>query len=236
MREILESGATAFGIELNEKQLGMFDAYTALLLEWNQKFNLTRITEPEEIAVKHYLDSLSMLKFVDVPAGSKLIDVGTGAGFPGIPLKIAVPGLKLTLADSVKKRLTFLEEVVQQLGLENVKILHGRAEDLGQVRAFREEYDFSVSRAVAKLRVLSELCMPFCHSRGRFVAYKGPDVDDEVKEASNAIRILGGKIEAVNKFVLPDSDLQRSLVIVGKIEQTPRAYPRQAGTPERTPL
>lgn len=236
MREILESGAQAMGIALSEVQLGAFDAYTALLLEWNQKFNLTRITEPEEIAVKHYLDSLALLKFVQVPQGSKLIDVGTGAGFPGIPLKIAVPGLKLTLVDSVKKRLGFLEEVVKQLGLENVKILHGRAEDLGQVRAFRWEYDFSVSRAVARLNVLAELCMPFCRTGGKFIAYKGPDVDEEVAEALKAIRILGGKLESVQKFTLPHSDSQRSLVIVGKTEQTPRAYPRKAGTPERDPL
>ena len=234
--EILESGAASFGVTLDENQLDAFDRYTALLLEWNQKFNLTRITEPDEIAVKHYLDSLAPLKFVEMPPGSKLIDVGTGAGFPGIPLKIAVPDLKLTLADSVKKRLTFLEEVVAQLGLRDVKILHGRAEDLGQVRAFRWEYDFSVSRAVARLNVLCELCMPFCRTGGKFIAYKGSDVDEEVEEARKAISILGGKLDAVHKFTLPGSDLRRSLVIVGKTEQTPRAYPRKAGTPERQPL
>lgn len=235
-REILESGAASLGVKLDEKQLDAFDRYTALLLEWNAKFNLTRITEPDEIAVKHYLDSLSLLKYVQVPPGAKMMDMGTGAGFPGIPLKIALPGLKLTLADSVKKRLTFLEDVVGQLELPNVKILHGRAEDLGQVRAFRWEYDFSVARAVAKLNVLCELCMPFCRTGGAFIAWKGPDVDDEIAEASRAISVLGGKLEAVHKFVLPQSDLQRSLVIVRKTEQTPRAYPRKAGTPERDPI
>ncbi len=233
---ILESGAAAFGVRLDERQLDAFDRYTELLLEWNQKFNLTRITEPGEIAVKHYLDSLSLLEFAQIPDGSSLIDIGTGAGFPGIPLKIAIPGLKLTLLDSVRKRLAFLEAVVQELGLSDVQIVHGRAEDFGQDRAFRARYDFSVSRAVARLSVLCELCMPFCRVGGRFIAYKGPDVDEEVAEASKAIRVLGGKLESVHKFVLPGSDLQRSLVIVGKTEQTPRAYPRKAGTPEREPL
>ena len=235
-KEILESGAAELGVKLDENQLDAFDRYTALLLEWNRKFNLTRITEPDEIAVKHYVDSLAALKFVRIPPGSKLIDVGTGAGFPGIPLKIAVPGLKLTLLDSVKKRLTFLEAVVQEIALPDVCIVHGRAEDAAQDRAHRATYDFSVSRAVARLNVLCELCMPFCRTGGKFIAYKGSDVDEEVEEARKAISILGGKLDAVHKFTLPESDLQRSLVIVGKTEQTPRAYPRKAGTPERQPL
>ena len=236
MCKTLESGAAEFGIALDDAQINAFERYTELLLEWNQRFNLTRITEPDEIAVKHYLDSLSVLKYVRIRGGSSLIDIGTGAGFPGIPLKIAVPTLRLTLLDSVRKRLTFLEAVVQELGLTDVRIVHGRAEDYGQDRAHRAKYDFAVSRAVARLSVLCELCMPFCRTGGKFIAYKGPEADEEIAEASKAIRVLGGKLEAVHRFTLPGGDLQRSLVIVGKTEQTPKAYPRKAGTPEKEPL
>lgn len=236
MSKTLESGAAEFGIALDDAQINAFERYTELLLEWNQRFNLTRITEPDEIAVKHYLDSLSVLKYVRIRGGSSLIDIGTGAGFPGIPLKIAVPTLRLTLLDSVRKRLTFLEAVVQELGLTDVRIVHGRAEDYGQDRAFRAKYDFAASRAVARLSVLCELCMPFCRTGGKFIAYKGPEADEEIAEASKAIRVLGGKLEAVYRFTLPGGDLQRSLVIVGKTEQTPKAYPRKAGTPEKEPL
>lgn len=235
-RDILAKGASELGIILSEAQLDQFDKFTVLLLEWNEKFNLTRITDPEEIAVKHYLDSLSVFKFVDIPVGSSIIDVGTGAGFPAIPLKIARPDLKITMLDSVRKRLTFLEEAVRELNLNGISILHSRAEDASKDKAHRERYDFSVARAVSKLNVLAELCIPFCRVGGRFAAYKGPDVAEEIEEAGKALRVLGGEIEAVHHFVLPFSDAHRSLIIVVKTKPTYAGFPRKPGVPEREPL
>lgn len=235
-RDILSSGAMQLGVMLSDRQLDMFDVFTTLLLEWNKKFNLTRITEPEEIAVKHYLDSLSLLAAVDMPANSTMIDVGAGAGFPGIPLKIAVPALKITLLDSVRKKLAFLEAVTRELGLGDVELVHGRAEDLGRERSYRERFDFAASRAVAALNVLAELCIPFCRVGGTFAAYKGADIDEELEKAGSAIRILGGELAVVRKFVLPHSDLQRTLVIVRKSRPAPKDYPRKVGVPERNPL
>ena len=235
-REILSSGATDLGIALDDRRLDAFDAFTGLLLEWNAKFNLTRVTEPAEIAVKHHLDSLSLLPLVEVKPGSAVIDVGAGAGFPGIPLKIARPDLKMTMLDSVRKKLAFLEVVVRELGLTDMELVHGRAEDLGRAKAHREQFDLAVSRAVARLNALAELCMPFCRVGGRFVAYKGPDADDEINEAGRAITTLGGELEAVHRFVLPHSDAHRTLVVIRKSRRTPAAYPRKAGVPERSPL
>lgn len=236
VREILLTGAHDLGISLSDHQLDAFERFTNLLLEWNAKFNLTRITDPGEIAVKHYLDSLSMLKFVEIPAGARVIDVGTGAGLPGLPLKIVRPDLEMTLLDSVRKKLAFLQVVVDELELPKLELVHGRAEDVGRMPAYREQYDFSISRAVARLNVLAELCMPFCKMDGFFVAYKGPDVKEEVQEAERAISLLGGRLEAVHEFVLPSSDMCRSLVVVKKMRRTSPKYPRKPGTPERNPL
>ena len=235
-REIVSSGAAELGIALSGRQLDMFDAFTALLLEWNKKFNLTRITEPEEIAVRHYLDSLSLLAVEDVPGGSTMIDVGTGAGFPAIPLKIVLPDLDMTMLDSVRKKLTFLDTVVRELDLSDVELVHGRAESLGREERYRERFDFAVSRAVARLNVLAEYCIPFCRVGGKFVAYKGPDVDEEIQGAAEALRTLGGGLAAVHEFTLPHSDVHRTLVIVKKSRVTPNRYPRKAGVPERNPL
>lgn len=235
-RDILASGASDFGISLDEAQLDAFDTFTALLLEWNARFNLTRITDPCEIAVKHYLDSLSLLAVVDLPSGSNLIDVGTGAGFPSIPLKLVLPDLKITMLDSVRKRLTFLEAVVEKLNLRDMETLHARAEDAGQDPRYRGKYDLAVSRAVAKLNVLAELCLPFCQVGGRFAAYKSADVNEEVQHAEPAIKNLGGEIEGIHQLTLPNSNITRALVIVSKIKSTPKPYPRKAGTPERHPL
>lgn len=235
-RGILASGASELGIHLDENQLDAFDIFTSLLLEWNKKFNLTRITNPEEIAIKHHLDSLALLKFVEIPHSSSLIDVGTGAGFPGIPLKIACPELKLTLLDSVRKKLVFLEVVVEKIMLKDVELVHGRAEDIGRVQSYRERFDFVVSRAVARLNVLAELCLPFCRIGGLFVAYKGAHIEEEVEGAQRAIGILGGEKPIINELVIPHSDVQRTLVIVRKDRSTPAAYPRKAGVPERNPL
>jgi 16S rRNA (guanine527-N7)-methyltransferase len=235
-REILKSGAKELGIYLDELQLDAFDTFTKLLLEWNARFNLTRITDPSEIAVKHFLDSLSLLKFVDVPVGSSVVDIGTGAGLPGVPLKIVRPDLDVTLLDSVRKKLTFVQALVSELKLSGVELVHGRAEDVGRAPAYREQFDFAVSRAVAKLNVLSELCIPFCRVGGSFVAYKGADVEEEIAAAERAISLLGGRIGAVHEFTLPCSDAQRSLIVVEKVRRTPNKYPRKAGTPEREPL
>ena len=234
--EILSRGAGELGITLSGAQLSQFDKFTSLLLEWNRKFNLTRITEPEEIAVKHYLDSLSLLAFIEPPTGSAIIDIGTGAGFPAVPLKIARPDMRIAMLDSVRKKLAFLEAAVLALGLADVELIHGRAEDMGRIGVYREHYDFAVSRAVSKLNVLAELCIPFCRVGGRFAAYKGPDVDEEISEAEKSLLALGGELEAVHRFVLPCSDTRRSLVLVKKIRQTPSRYPRKSGVPERTPL
>ena len=236
MRQLLASGAKELGIDLSDRQFDAFDAFTALLIEWNTKLNLTRITDPEEIAVKHYLDSLILLAKVEVPEGSSVIDIGTGAGFPGIPLKIARPDLRLTLLDSVRKRLTFLEAGVRELSLSDVEIVHGRAEDAAKDKRLRETFDFAVARAVAGMSILAELCLPFCRIGGRFAAYKGPEIGPEVEEASRAIRILGGRLEAVHEFDLPQGGIRRSLVIISKVKATPAGYPRKAGIPERNPL
>ena len=224
------------GIVLTSGQLDQFVAYTGMLLEWNRKLNLTRIVEPKEIAVKHYLDSLVLPAVTEVPDGSWLVDVGTGAGFPAIPLKIVIPGLRITLLDSVKKKLAFLETLVQELGLVGVEIVHGRAEDLAHEKRFREQYDFAVSRAVGSLSILAELCVPFCRVGGLFAAYKGPRARAEVDEAEKAFQLLGGELEAVHRLTLPFSDQERLMVLVRKSRPTPAGYPRQAGIPERSPL
>lgn len=235
-RDILLSGATESGIELNGSQLDQFEAFTNLLLEWNQKFNLTRITDPEEVVIKHYLDSISILPFIDTSNRKSLIDVGTGAGFPAIPLKIACPDLKVTLLDSVKKRLTFLDAVSSELGFKDISTVHARAEDAGQNKTLREKYDYSVSRAVARLNILAELGIPFCKPGGTFISYKGPESDAEIQEASKAIKLLGGKLDNVRELTLPHSDIHHTLIFIRKTKPTPSNYPRKAGIPEREPL
>jgi len=236
VRELLASGSHDLGTDLSDRQLDRFEGFTALLLEWNKRLNLTRITEPEEIVVKHHLDSLALLRFLQIPPDSAMIDVGTGAGFPAIPLAIARPDLRITMLDSVRKRLGFLEAAISELGLSDVEIVHGRAEDIGQDARFREKYDFAVARAVARLNVLVELCLPFCRVGGTFVAYKGPEAAEEARDASGAIRILGGRLDAIHEFELPVGGFRRSLVVISKVKATPTGYPRSAGTPGRNPL
>lgn len=223
MLKSLYEGAEKLDISISDDMAQKFCRYTELLLEWNEKMNLTAITEPEEIAVKHYLDSLTFLKFVDVPQNSRIIDVGCGAGFPSIPLMIARDDIHITMLDGTKKRLNFIDEVVNQLGLNGVT-LHARAEEAGKSAKYREKFDFATARAVARLNVLSEYCLPFVKEKGSFVAMKA-SVTDEVDEAQGAIRLLGGKLSDIKEFSLPDGS-ERRLVVIKKISQTPPKYPR----------
>lgn len=233
--ELLKTSAEKMGIELSQNQLEKFDLYKKLLLEWNEKMNLTAITDYEGIAIKHFADSISVLPLIENKNAS-LIDVGTGAGFPGIPLKIANDGFKVTLLDSLNKRITFLEEVKKELGITNLECIHSRAEDGGRNADLREKFDYCVSRAVARLSVLSEYCMPFVAVGGYFISLKGPDAAEELTEAQKAISVLGGKVEKVVEITIPESDLKHCAVVIKKIKSTPKAYPRKAGTAAKKPL
>lgn len=233
--ELLKASAEKMGIELSQNQLEKFDLYKKLLLEWNEKMNLTAITDYEGIAIKHFADSISVLPLIENKNAS-LIDVGTGAGFPGIPLKIANDGFKVTLLDSLNKRITFLEEVKKELGITNLECIHSRAEDGGRNADLREKFDYCVSRAVARLSVLSEYCMPFVAVGGYFISLKGPDAAEELTEAQKAISVLGGKVEKVVEITIPESDLKHCAVVIKKIKSTPKAYPRKAGTAAKKPL
>ena len=233
--ELLKTSAEKMGIELSQNQLEKFDLYKKLLLEWNEKMNLTAITDDEGIAIKHFADSISVLPLIENKNAS-LIDVGTGAGFPGIPLKIANDGFKVTLLDSLNKRITFLEEVKKELGITNLECIHSRAEDGGRNTDLREKFDYCVSRAVARLSVLSEYCMPFVAVGGYFISLKGPDAAEELTEAQKAISVLGGKVEKVVEITIPESDLKHCAVVIKKIKSTPKVYPRKAGTAAKKPL
>lgn len=223
------------GVPLTEKQVGQFMAYLTLLLEWNEKINLTAITEEREIVIKHFADSLSLAPAVGEGALS-VIDVGTGAGFPGLPLKIARPEIRLTLLDSLQKRIGFLEEVTARLGLENVSCVHSRAEDGGQAPEYREQFDLCVSRAVAALPVLLEYCLPFVKVGGYFVALKGPDAQRELAESHTALETLGGKMAELRNVEIPGSDLSHTLIFIEKTAPTPPQYPRKAGKIGKKPL
>ena len=229
------SAVKNFKIELSDEQLNQLENYYKLLVSWNERMNLTAITEPKDVAIKHFADSLSVLSFVDVPNGASVIDVGTGAGFPGLVLKIVRPDIKLTLLDSLKKRLTFLEDVLNNLGLD-AQLIHSRAEEGGQSIDLRECYDFAVSRAVAQLNVLCEYCLPYVRLSGSFIAFKGGESDGEIKNASKAIQTLGGKNKNVYKFDLPENSGSRTLVIIEKVQPTPDKYPRQNGKIKAKPL
>ena len=223
-------------IELSETQLQQFEKYYELLVEWNKVMNLTAITEYEEVYEKHFLDSLAIVKVEDMNKVESIIDIGTGAGFPGIPLKIAFPHLKVVLLDSLSKRINFLNTVIEELGLENVETLHGRAEDYAKKVEYREKADLCVSRAVANLSTLSEYCLPYVKVDGKFIPYKSGEITMEADEAKKAVDILGGSIKKILKFHLPDSDITRSFVVIKKGKETPKKYPRKAGLPSREPL
>ncbi len=222
------------GIELSDFQAEQFEKYYELLIDWNSKINLTRITDRDEVALKHFADSLTLLNYLDIPENARVIDVGTGAGFPGIPLKIARPDIKLTLLDSLNKRLLFLGEVCTKLSLE-AELVHSRAEEGGQNPELREKFDLAVSRAVARLNTLSEYCVPFLKVGGVFAPMKGPDLDEELSEAGNALKTLGAKIRDVHSFELQNAG-GRTIVIVDKIAKTPKAYPRHGGKIKSKPL
>ena len=229
------------GLGLSDEMLRALDTYAAMLVKTNEVMNLTNITDDEGIAVRHFIDSLTLVPYIreeQKRAGREdlcIIDVGTGAGFPGIVLKIAVPDIRLTLLDSLQKRLKFLDDVSSTLGLENVKTIHGRAEDAGHDPSLREKYDVSCARAVANLPVLCEYCLPFVSKGGAFLAMKG-NVDDEEKASGKALKILGGEKERTDRFLLPGTDMNRSIVVVRKIRSAPSRYPRQAGKPSKNPL
>ena len=227
-----------WNIVLSDEQLILFERYKDLLLEWNQKINLTAITDIDEIYKKHFLDSLSLIKCIDNLGNVSytLLDMGTGAGFPGIPLKIAFPNLNITLADSLNKRIDFLNLVIDELKLSNIKAIHARAEELGHDSDYREKYDLVVSRAVANLSVLSEYCIPFVKVDGMFVSYKSGNSSEEINSSKNAAGMLGGKIVNTVDFILPGSDFSRSNVCIKKIKHTEERFPRKAGTPSKKPL
>ena len=236
MNNVLTEKVKELSIVLNDKQIQQFEQYYNILVEWNKVMNLTAITEYEEVVEKHFLDSLTIVNAIHVKKIETLIDVGTGAGFPGIPLKIAFPHLKVTLLDSLNKRIKFLNEVINLLELNDIKAIHGRAEDYAKDAAYREKYDLCVSRAVANLATLSEYCLPYVKVGGMFIPYKSGEIDKEVKGSKKAVKVLGGEIEDVVKFELPGTDIGRSFVKIHKVKNTAKKYPRKAGMPSREPI
>lgn len=225
-----------YNIILTEKQVNQFLKFYEMLIEKNKVMNLTGITDFKEVLIKHFLDSISLVKGKDITKGMKIMDMGTGAGFPGIPLKIAFPDCNIVLLDSLNKRVNFLNEVIDELKLENIKAIHGRAEDYGKDPNYREQFDLCVSRAVAHLATLTEYCMPYVKMNGYFIPYKSGDIDDELHESMNAIKILGGNLVKKVCFTLPETDIERSLLIIKKVKGTSKKYPRPAGKPAKEPI
>lgn len=236
--EIFEKDLKQLHLELSKKQILQFISYYELLIDWNSRMNLTAITEFEDVLKKHFIDSLSLISAVSDLAQKQydLIDVGTGAGFPGIPLKIAFPNLKITLLDSLNKRIQFLNEVICKLELQDIEAVHGRAEDFAKPDQFRERFDLCVSRAVANLATLSEYCIPFVKPGGFFISYKSEKVNVELEEAKKAISVLGGSFQKNIEFLLPHSDITRNFIVIQKKNKTPFKYPRKAGLPSKEPI
>lgn len=233
---VFRAGLQALELRLSERQEEQFLQYYDLLTEWNSFMNLTAITEFDQVVVKHFLDSLALVKAWKPEAAGKVIDVGTGAGFPGIPLKIAFPELEITLLDSLNKRVKFLNEVIQRLELKGIRGVHQRAEELVRQPGEREGYDLAVSRAVANLSTLSEYCLPYVKVGGMFLPYKSGKVEQELKEAKKAVSVLGGQCGEAVYFTLDGTDLERSLIPIRKVKHTPKQYPRKAGTPGKNPI
>lgn len=231
-----EHGLSELNICLSDEQKSQFIKYYEMLVEKNKVMNLTAITEFDEVIEKHFLDSLALSTIMDLHQSLYVLDLGTGAGFPGIPLKIAFPELNIVLMDSLQKRVKFLQEVIDELGLTDIQAIHGRAEETGRNKLYREQFNLCISRAVANITTLSEYCLPFVKEGGRFISYKSSSIDEELEEGKKGIFLLGGKVSDLHKFQLPDSDLQRSFVVIDKVKKTPKAYPRKAGTPSKDPL
>ena len=224
------------GIVITPGQREQFERYYELLVERNKVMNLTGITDYDEVNLKHFTDSLTIVRLNDMSKIYSMIDMGTGAGFPGIPIKIVFPHIKTALLDSLNKRLKFLNEVIEELGLKEIETLHGRAEDYAKKQEYRDKFELCVSRAVANLSTLSEYCLPFVKNGGSFVSYKSGESDEEIRQSETAVSILGGKIVKIDKFMLPDTDIGRSLVKINKVKNTPGKYPRKAGVPAKEPL
>ena len=235
-QKILSASAKIFGLEFSDAQLEQFEIFYKLVVEWNEKINLTAITEEKDFAVKHIIDSVSLWEEEKFISTKKIIDVGTGAGFPGLPLKIFKPELEIVLLDSLSKRVEFLKKVVAELNLQNVVCVHGRAEDFARQKDFREQFDLAVTRAVSRLNVIAEYCLPFVKVGGIFVALKGKKFLEEIAEAKSAVKILGGgEINFVEK-ILPDLPDKRAVIYIDKIKSTQKNFPRKAGTPVKNPL
>ena len=230
----LSEKSEKIGINISEYNLEKFYSYMNLLIEWNKKINLTAIIDEEEIILKHFIDSLTVNSYITEK--TKVIDIGTGAGFPGIPLKIQNPDTEMVLVDSLNKRINFLEEVCKKLDLKNITCIHSRVEELASISIHREKYDIVTSRAVARLNTLLEYMLPFVKIGGKCICMKGSNVLDEIEEAKKAIDILGGKIEKIDNMVLPNSDIQRNIIVIKKVKDTPKHYPRKAGTPSKKPI
>ena len=234
--EQFEKDCKALGVTLSDEQIQQFLKYYEMLVEWNEVMNLTAITQYDEVKKKHFVDSISLCKAYDVTQNKTVIDVGTGAGFPGLALKIAFPDLQVTLLDSLNKRINFLNEVCNLCNLSNVITIHGRAEEISRKEEYREKFDYVVSRAVANLTVLSEYCLPYVKEDGYFLPYKSGDIKEEAANSKKAVKILGGSIEDIISFEIPDTDMARTILKIHKTKATPKRFPRKAGLPTKEPI
>lgn len=232
--EVFKKYSKKLDVEINNNQIEKFYKYMEILLEWNQKINLTAITDYEEIILKHFIDSLTIAKYID--KNSYLVDVGTGAGFPGIPLKIVREDIEVVLLDSLNKRIMFLNEVINELDLKNIEAVHSRVEEFGRNKKYREKFDVATSRAVANLSTLSEYMIPLVKVGGKCVCMKGKEVEQELQDAKNAINVLGGKVVDKVEFKLLDNDISRNIILISKCNNTPAKYPRKPGTPSKEPI
>ena len=221
-------------IQLEEKQINQFYTYMNLLLQWNEKINLTAITDPNEIILKHFIDSITIMSYLE--KNKNIVDVGTGGGFPGIPVKIVNEKINMTLLDSLNKRINVLKEIINTLNLDNISAIHARVEEFGQNKENREKFDIATSRAVAKLNILSEYMLPLVKVGGKCICMKGPDIDEEIEESQKAIELLGGRIDEIKKFTLPESNLERTIIVISKIKRTANKYPRKPGMPAKEPI
>jgi 16S rRNA (guanine527-N7)-methyltransferase len=234
--EMFQSSLQEKGIDLTIQQLSQFETYYKLLVEWNEKMNLTAITEKEEVYLKHFYDSVTAAFYFDFTKKISVCDVGAGAGFPAIPLKICFPEIQLTVVDSLNKRIGFLQEVADTLDLQNISLYHDRAETFAHRPEFRQQFDLVMARAVARLSVLSELCLPLVKKGGHFLGMKGANLPEEVKDGEKAVKLLGGRIEDIHSFSLPIEESERNIVIIEKVKETPKKFPRKPGTPNKSPI